>query len=549
MTGRRLAHRGAGADARPPAPGRHLLTISGWNALSRVTGFLRVLAVGAALGTTFLGNVYQSSNLVSTVLFELLAAGLLSAPLVPAFVSLLDQGRKEDAERLAGTLLAGSLVALGVLTVVLLAARHDVMRLLTMGMDDGALRRQEVRVGAFLLWFFLPQLLLYAAGAVAGAALNAQRRFSAAAFAPVANNVVVVATMALFATLAGARRVGLDLSPSLLLVLGLGTTGGVLAMSAVPVLALLRTGFRLRPRLELGQPHLRGVVRLGLWGAVLLAGAQVLVATTVVLANRQEGGVVAYQIAYTFFLLPVALIAHPIFTALYPSLASHAHAGRWAAFDGELTAGARRTALLVLPSAALLAALAQPVLAVVRLGALDAAGAGLVARVLVAYAAGLVGYALFLLFARAATAAGDAASPALVGLAVAAAGAVLMVVTASAASGGAGVVSLGVAHSLAVTVGAGAMVRVLRRRHHLTLSLGPTMGRALVAAGGVWAVARLCSGAIAAGGRLGAALDVTVGGAVAVAAGAVVLWVLREPELRAAATRRAWAPTAGDPSA
>jgi putative peptidoglycan lipid II flippase len=43
---------------------------------SRITGFVRVLAVGAALGATFLGNTYQSSNLVSNILVDLLAGGL-----------------------------------------------------------------------------------------------------------------------------------------------------------------------------------------------------------------------------------------------------------------------------------------------------------------------------------------------------------------------------------------------------------------------------------------------------------------------------------------
>src|SRR4029450_8407026 len=72
---------------------RSTATITAWNTVSRVTGFVRVLAVGPPLGTPVLGNTYQSSNLVSNILFELLAAGLLAAPLVPAFVALLDRGR------------------------------------------------------------------------------------------------------------------------------------------------------------------------------------------------------------------------------------------------------------------------------------------------------------------------------------------------------------------------------------------------------------------------------------------------------------------------
>src|SRR5439155_1495904 len=137
-------------------------------------------------------------------------------------------------------------------------------------------------------------------------------------------------------------------------------------------------------------------------------GTQVLIAVTLVLANRVEGGVVAYQIAYTFYLLPFALVAHPIFMSLYPRLSADAHAARWSAFAEDLGHGVRRTALLVAPAAGLLAALGRPALELVRLGALDRTGARLVASVLAAYAVGLVGYSVFQLLARAATATGDA---------------------------------------------------------------------------------------------------------------------------------------------
>ena len=61
---------------------RSTAVITAGNVASRLTGFVRVIAIGAALGTTFLGNTYQTANLVSNILFELLAAGLLSSILV-----------------------------------------------------------------------------------------------------------------------------------------------------------------------------------------------------------------------------------------------------------------------------------------------------------------------------------------------------------------------------------------------------------------------------------------------------------------------------------
>lgn len=521
------------ADVAPAGPGlaRAALGISAWNALSRLTGFVRVLAVGGALGATYLGNTYHSANLVSTITFELLAAGLLAAPLVPAFVRLLDRGRADEAERLAGALLGVTLAGLGVLAVAMALAGSTLMRLLTAGVDDPAIRSEEVRLGAFFLWFFLPQMLLYAAGAVATALLNARRRFAAAAFAPVANNVLVTLTMLAFlaVTSPGERSLGLGTGAATLL--ALGTTAGVVAMAAVPVLALARTGIRLRPRLDLRHPGLGEVARAGAWGVLLLAAVQVLLAVTLVLANRVEGGVVAYQIAFTFFLLPFALVAHPMFTVLHPRLSSAAAAGRWDDFGADLGHGLGRMLTLVLPAAALLAALASPVLALVRVGELDAGDAALVGRVLAAYAVGLGGYAAFQLLVRAATAAGDARLPAVVGLGVAAAGVVLMAAGSAAASGTGRVVALGLAHSAAMTAGAVVLYGLLRRRVSRAVRLAPTVARALVASAAVAAVATGGASLVGGSGRAGALADLAVAGPLAVAAGAGALWVLRSPEL------------------
>ena len=518
------------ASARPGL-GRSTATITVWNAVSRLTGFVRVLAVGAALGTTFLGNTYQSSNLVSNLLFEVLAAGLLSAPLVPAFVAHFDAGRRADAERLAGNLLGLALAGLGVLVLVLALLATGVMRLLTSGVPDAHIRAAEVRVGAFFLWFFLPQALLYCIGAVASALLNADRRFAAVAFAPVANNIVVTATMLAYVA-ARHGATGLELSLAVRLLLALGTTAGVVAMTAVPLVALRRRGIALRLGVDWRQPGLGAVARIGAWGGVLLAGTQVLVGVTLLLANRVEGGVVAYQIAFTFYLLPFALLAHPLFTALYPRLAADAAAKRWDAFAEQLTAGVHRTALLVLPAAGLTGALGRPALRLVRLGALHPGDADLVARVLGAYAVGLVGYALFQLLARAATATGDARLPAVVGLGVTVAGTALMLIGVSATEGRDRVVALGIAHSVAMLGGAAVLLLLLRHRVGQGLAVGASLTKSVVIGTATWVAAAGGAAVFSGDGRGRAAGSLALGAACGTVAAASVAWVLRVPELR-----------------
>jgi putative peptidoglycan lipid II flippase len=521
------------------------------NVVSRVTGLLRVLAVGAALGTTFLGNTYQTANLVSNLLFELLAAGVLSSVLVPPFVALLDAGRRDEAERVAGAVLGVALAGLGVVTVLGLVGRTWIMQALTVAVPDPAVRAAEVRLGAVLLWLFVPQVLCYGLGAVATAVLYGSRRFAAAAFAPVANNVLVIATMVAFRAMqGGGGRPGLSPPGSQQLVLAAGTTAGVLAMALVPVLALRRAGFRLRPRWVPSHPGLRALARAGAWGAAFLALSQVLIATTLVLANRVEGGVIAYHIAFTVFLLPYAVLAHPVLTTVYPRLAADAHAGRWPAFAALLGDGARSLAFLVLPASALLVALAGPGLRLARLGALDAGGAALVGRVLAAYSVGLLGYAGFQLLTRASYAAGDTRTPALVNAGVVAGGSGLMVVLYALATGSGRVVVVGVAHSAAMLAGAGVLAGLVRRRVGHPLVLGTTLARSAAGAVAAGGAAWLVAGAVPHGSRAGAALAVALGGAAGVGAYAASQWALRAPELaalRAGPLRRS--PPAGVPEA
>ncbi|MCU1451545.1 MAG: putative rane protein putative virulence factor [Acidimicrobiales bacterium] len=511
---------------------RSTAAITVGNIASRITGFVRVLAIGAALGTTFLGNTYQTSNLVSNILFELLAAGLLSSVLVPTFVGLVDQGRPEEAERVAGALLGVCLVALASVLVAGLVLRPWIMRLLTIAVSDQRVRHDEVELGSFFLWFFLPQLLLYAAGAVATALLHGVRRFAAPAFAPIANNVLVTATMAAFWLMHGGRHGGLELDLGERLLLALGTTGGVLAMTAVTFVAVWRAGLRLRPRWDLHHPSVRAMAGPGAWAAAYLAMTQLLIAVTLVLANRVAGGVVAYQIAYTFFLLPYAVLAQPVMTALFPRLSSDALAGRWSRFSASLSGGVRLVAFLVLPATAVMAALAGPALRLMELGALDAAGAHLVARVLAAFVLGIVGWSALQLLTRASYAVGDTRTPTLVNAGVTFVGIGLMLWWFSLSTGGGRVVVLGLAQSVALVGGAAVLLYLVAHHIRQSLPVAASVARSAACAAVAYGTARVVDAALPSGSRAGAALTVVVGGVLAVLVYAGLQWAARAPEFR-----------------
>jgi len=250
-----------------------------------------------------------------------------------------------------------------------------------------------------------------------------------------------------------------------------------------------------------------------------------------VLANRVEGGVVAYQIAFTAFLLPYAVLAHPVLTTLYPGLVADAAGRRWRRFADSLGEGVRTVVFLVLPAAALLVALGGPALRLVRLGALDEDAVALVARVLAAYSVGLAGYAGVQLLTRASYACDDARTPALVALGIAVAGSALMVVGFVAASGEDRVVALGLAHSAAMLGGAGLLLALQRRRAGERSPVAGALARAVAGAVPAGLAAAAVAGAVPGAGRVGAVVALVGGGAAGVGTYLVVQRALRAPEL------------------
>jgi putative peptidoglycan lipid II flippase len=501
------------------------------NLLSRLTGFGRVVVTAAALGIVALGDTYQRAVLVSNVLFELLAGGLLFSVLVPTFVARLERGDVEGVRVLAGVLTARVLAALAVVTVLGIALGPLLMRALTSGASASTSRDEQVDLGVFLLWFVMPQLLLYAVGAVATALLQASRRFTAAALAPICNNAVVIVTMVAFAVVHDPSA-GLHLSGGEKALLGLGTLGGTLAMTALPLLAARRAGLGLVPRWRApGVEGLGALVRKGAWGAGDIGLNQVVIAATLVFAGATTGGVIAYQTAFAFFLLPHAVLGHPVFTTLFPHLAARGAASDAPGFARDLAGGIRSMVLLLAPAAALLAVVALPLLSLVRVGELDGQGASFVGSVLAAYLVGVIGYSTFFLLTRASYALDDARSPTMVYLWVTVAAIIAMGVASAAVDGHGRVVALGLIHGVAVTLGSVGLYLRLRRRLGEPVAVGATLGRTALAtgvgAGAAWALVGWMGWETRPRAVAAIAVALAVGGALY----AAVLVVLRTPEV------------------
>jgi putative peptidoglycan lipid II flippase len=483
---------------------------------SRVIGFARVLAIAAILGTTYLGNTFTSSNYVSNVLFELLAAGALSAVLVPTLVDLLDRSEEPEAERVAGSVLGIALIVLGAVTVVGVVAAPWLARLLASGVADSSIAAQQESLATFFLRFFVPQVLLYAIGTVAIAVLYAKRRFVITAVAPIGNTVLIVAGLVIFRVLTG-DNTGLDLSLAEKLTLALSGTLGVAAFVAVPSIALHRTGFRLRPRLGRGDPAVNRLLRLSGWAILQHAEIGLLLGAAIVLGNSVEGGTVAYQVAWVFFLAPYGVIAQPIHTAIHNELSLDAARNDYDAFARSLRWALDAMAMLIVPVSAAMIVLARPGMKVFAFGEAAENGVALLAAGVASLAIGLFAYGVFLTFARAYYALGDSRTPAVVAIITGLGGVVAMGVGVLLTDGAARVAALGIGHTIAYTAGALILgVGLSRRTGHAIVprALPRAVALSVVIGGSGWWVASIldpsgrvanavmCTGIVAVGGVL-----------------------------------------------
>lgn len=433
---------------------------------SRITGFIRVVVVASALGTTFLANTYQTANTAPNIIFELVAAGVLTSIFVPTFVEYLVKDQAAEGWRAANALSSVVLVALiGVSLLVALSAPL-IMRALTIGVQDPELRAGQIALGSTFLRLFSPQIAFYGIGMIMTGALHAHRRFAMPAVAPIFNNVVVIAVYITYAVMRGSRAPTVEgITSAETFVLGAGTTLGVVAMTLCLVPQLRGLGWRPRWDFNTSHPAVRKGIRLGVWALGYAGGYQAGLIVVLMLANSVEGGVAAYQWAYTFFYLPHALFAIPVFNVLFTAMSEHAVQRDSRAFLERLRDGLGMLAFLLVPIAAGVLATSHLLTQLtLEYGVMTGAGADLVARVLIGFALGLPMYSVFLVYTRAYYAIGDTRTPTLVNagtVAIASAvGAVLFATLEDAWK----VPGLAIGHSVAFALGAIVLAYLFSRR-------------------------------------------------------------------------------------
>ena len=390
----------AGSDPRDVEPSlvRSSAVVAVGTMLSRITGFARIAALAYALGVTTLAGTYSYANETPNIVYELLLGGVLTATLVPLFVRHHEE-RDDDA---ASAIFTVAIIVLLAVTVVGVLLAPVIVRLYTLNVHARNLAEQR-ELATQLLRLFMPQMLFYGIVTLATAMLNARRRFLAAAFAPVLNNLVVIVVFLALPHIAdGSLNVQHVVDDTkLILLMGVGTTAGVIVMAIALLPAMARARVHLRFLPQWRHPAVITMVRLSGWTVGYVIANQIALFVITVLANGTSGGPFIYVSAYAFFQLPHGLFAVSLMTTFTPEMASAATRNDLASMRAQLSSGLRLIALVIVPASALYIALGRPIIVtLLQRGAFNASDAAIVADTLVAFAVGLLPFSWYLFSLR-----------------------------------------------------------------------------------------------------------------------------------------------------
>lgn len=339
---------------------------------SRLSGFIRSVLLAAALGNLVHADVFTIANTIPNMLYILLAGGVFNAVLVPQLVRAMGNDA-DGGEAYTNRIVTLAALFLASVTIALVLAAPWVVDLYTS--DDWPPDAIDSTVAFARLC--LPQVFFYGMFVLVGQILNSRGSFGPMMWAPIANNVISVATLVVYLVVFGAadgaeRTAGYTSGQELLL--GLGSTLGIAVQLLVLLPYLRAAGFHYRARFDFRDTGLGHTLRLGTWTVLFVIVNQLAYTVVVRLASTGTGtgdpegtGYTVYSSAFLIVMVPHSIITVSLATAILPRLSRAAAEGDLASLGATLARTMRTSLAVMVPFAALLPLLA-PELARLLLG-------------------------------------------------------------------------------------------------------------------------------------------------------------------------------------
>jgi putative peptidoglycan lipid II flippase len=337
--------------------------IAGLTLASRILGLVRTLTFSQTVGSGCLGTVYVTAYQVPNLLSELVLAGALTNAMVPvlarsAAIANADAAARARVSAISSAMLTWTLLILLPITAGVVIAAGPIATLLNPSNGNSQCVRSEM-VGAtgLMLEVFAPQVLLYGLSVVIFGMLQAYRRFTGPALAPIVASLVLITAYLAFVPLDGGAALGHAPSTALL-ALSVGTTLSVAALVIVGLVPMRRLGLRLRPTLRLPKGLAGRIGGLALVGVLEFVANDIAAVVVIILANGHgdTGALVVFNYAALVFNAVTAVLTLSITTSAFPVMSAR----DGAAFDRTCAGSTRAVLLMSWLGTAVMAVIAVP---------------------------------------------------------------------------------------------------------------------------------------------------------------------------------------------
>ncbi|HET9421411.1 MAG TPA: murein biosynthesis integral membrane protein MurJ [Nocardioides sp.] len=337
--------------------------------VSRLSGFVRSTLLVAALGVSLHADIFTIANTIPNMLYILLAGGVFNAVLVPQLVRAM-RNDPDGGEAYTNRVVTLAGIFLAIVTVLLVVAAPLVMSLM-LHEQYGEPELAEQRQSAIdFARYCLPQVFFYGMFVLVGQILNSRRRFGPMMWAPIANNVIAVGVLVIYLVAFGPASASEQVGPFTTeqeLLLGLGSTAGIVAQFLILIPYLRAAGYRYRPRFDFRNAGLGHTLRLGIWTVLFVIVNQVAYVVVVRLASggTADGGdgtgITIYSNAFLIVMVPHAIVTVSLATAVLTRLSSQAAESDLAGLSRSLASTLRAALAVIVPFAALLPVIADDV--------------------------------------------------------------------------------------------------------------------------------------------------------------------------------------------
>lgn len=392
---------------------QNTLLISSLTSISRITGFLRIAVLAPIIGNWAIAGFgriadsYNFANVIPNYIYELVLGGILSSIIIPIFVEYLVKKSENEAFKIASIITNLALIILGLIAFSGILFPHSFVKGLTALSGS-----KDIKLAVFFFRFFAIQVVFYGLAAMATGILHSYRRFGIPTFAPIINNLTVIATV-LFLT-----GPNIKTNPQFALTaLAIGTTSGVFLLFAIQIPSLIKVGFKYVPSLNIRHPAIKQSAKLALPLFLYVLGNIIPMIVEIGLGWRFVNGVTSLHWAWPFFQLPFGIFAVSVVTALFPSLSENISKGKLKEFKTQISLGLRSIGLIIWPASVALIILNKPIISLAYgRGRFTPEQVHLTASVLSYFGLGLFFFASFYFLLRAFYARQDTVTPAIISL-------------------------------------------------------------------------------------------------------------------------------------